>query len=605
MKGNTELILKYINDKAFQNNQLSTKLEEEKPIGGKFSPRPLSHISSPLYRLNDARQSILYLLENELPGLLPIHLAYTLLDLITLLTPSHAIDSQAILKATSPLRDFPITLKASVSAFPFFPLNPSSFMLESMFEQIYMQLDELIKSSGKKVKSSSGSSGFLSIFRKENDKEDDDKKRHLSTTTSSFNTLSDLLVFEKEVNQLLSSTLSAQNQTNLNERFLSSEKKRAIRTSDLVRYIRNSIPKNYHKPRWFVCGERDKKQLDIYLSKLKNNDLNTALRGTSPFQPHYEPAKGYSCGLWMLFHLLLNRAGTLQGDFSQENQLSVNINYSDMASIKIMRLIRNVVAFFFRCQGCRAHFLHYYNSCKFGRCDVVNEFEEKISKSSLAEDIKYYVESMLKSDRELEHNLKENKNRLLSTSTLSSSLSINSQLQLWLFKLHNLVTVRIALENLIGKKPNYMNYYDELSFSKYSIDTDYKSAAGLIDQVDSSNIGKFNTALSVIEYHLWPRITDQPSCYFKFDSFLVEFNSKQSVYNSNTYVVDVNSNKNYLFWLLRNSIDLQNTMKDLHDAQKGRESEVTSDWEPLIELVLNLIFVDNQCLTFINESFKL
>mmetsp|Transcript_59593 Transcript_59593/g.192899 ORF Transcript_59593/g.192899 Transcript_59593/m.192899 type:complete len:254 (+) Transcript_59593:900-1661(+) len=74
---------------------------------------------------------------------------------------------------------------------------------------------------------------------------------------------------------------------------------------------------------------------------------------------HWQICTTYTCGLWTLFHVVLvgatdeHRGGPLVGE--------------------ALPRIRGFVSHFFGCKECVQHWLHMYDSCQLGRCDLAPE----------------------------------------------------------------------------------------------------------------------------------------------------------------------------------------------------------------------------------------
>ncbi|OLP98205.1 Sulfhydryl oxidase 1 [Symbiodinium microadriaticum] len=101
--------------------------------------------------------------------------------------------------------------------------------------------------------------------------------------------------------------------------------------------------------------------------------------GSKP-DAYWRRCKGFTCGLWTLFHVLSQAKGP-----------------PETAGQELLTRIRGFVANFFGCQQCREHFLEAFDACKFDRC------------------------------------------RLKADDTAGAAL--------WLWKMHNDVTLRVAAEN--------------------------------------------------------------------------------------------------------------------------------------------------------------
>ena len=80
---------------------------------------------------------------------------------------------------------------------------------------------------------------------------------------------------------------------------------------------------------------------------------------------------GYTCGLWMLFHLI-----TI--GFVEWNSYVTIHEWSGINPIKAADTIRDFIFHYFLCEECRMHFVNEYDSCSYDRCNrlVDNHIKE-------------------------------------------------------------------------------------------------------------------------------------------------------------------------------------------------------------------------------------
>ncbi|CAE7392001.1 QSOX1 [Symbiodinium pilosum] len=69
---------------------------------------------------------------------------------------------------------------------------------------------------------------------------------------------------------------------------------------------------------------------------------------------YWRRCKGFTCGLWTLFHILSQARGI----------------QPEIAGQELLTRIRGFVSHFFGCQQCREHFLEAFDSCKFDHCHL-------------------------------------------------------------------------------------------------------------------------------------------------------------------------------------------------------------------------------------------
>mmetsp|Transcript_23812 Transcript_23812/g.70346 ORF Transcript_23812/g.70346 Transcript_23812/m.70346 type:complete len:522 (-) Transcript_23812:2-1567(-) len=75
---------------------------------------------------------------------------------------------------------------------------------------------------------------------------------------------------------------------------------------------------------------------------------------------HGHPHKGYTCGLWELFHIVA--VGVVETNEWQSSSNKISTLYA-------AGVVRNFIEEFFGCEECRKNFLKMYDQCFFGRCD--------------------------------------------------------------------------------------------------------------------------------------------------------------------------------------------------------------------------------------------
>ena len=136
--------------------------------------------------------------------------------------------------------------------------------------------------------------------------------------------------------------------------------------------------------------------------------LKGLIHSTNPSEDDWSPScmhgstysgAGYTCGLWQLFHIVTlgvaeterNRAGGNNGDL---------ISASHAANT-----LRDYVDHFFACNVCRDNFLEMFDACAFERCT-----------------------------------------RIPDDTIAGSSLSVQKELALWLWEMHNDVNIRLQRE---------------------------------------------------------------------------------------------------------------------------------------------------------------
>lgn len=177
-----------------------------------------------------------------------------------------------------------------------------------------------------------------------------------------------------------------------------------------------------------------------------------------------EDVVGYSCGLWMMFHMFTIVGPTTPLPHplkslalaNPSEEVNSNKDVSYFAATDVRTVIHDFVGQFFRCFSCRSHFLHSFDQCFFHHCRLLPQMDtppvtsvyDPVVGTSAVEDV--------------------------------SSEEQYRRLQFWLFQLHNLVANRIVLEN------------EELFLYK---------------NITSSAL------VQVLAAKLWPSHSTCPSCY--------------------------------------------------------------------------------------------
>lgn len=123
---------------------------------------------------------------------------------------------------------------------------------------------------------------------------------------------------------------------------------------------------------------------------------------------------GYSCGLWMMFHVF-----SIVGEqrvalppplvaTANGSAAAAAVDAAVFTAQDVRTVVHDFVGQFFRCLSCRSHFLHSYDQCFFHHCRALPPASPSNAATFRAEDF--------------------------------------AVLQLWLFQLHNLVASRIVFE---------------------------------------------------------------------------------------------------------------------------------------------------------------
>lgn len=84
--------------------------------------------------------------------------------------------------------------------------------------------------------------------------------------------------------------------------------------------------------------------------------------------PYWRLCQTYTCGLWTLFHLILVAVAEAS---TKAAFLQPTTRRSLPQPGEALTRIRGFVAHFFGCADCVTHFLDTFDSCKFGRCDLL------------------------------------------------------------------------------------------------------------------------------------------------------------------------------------------------------------------------------------------
>ncbi|KAL7542686.1 hypothetical protein ACHAXR_011992 [Thalassiosira sp. AJA248-18] len=136
---------------------------------------------------------------------------------------------------------------------------------------------------------------------------------------------------------------------------------------------------------------------------------------------HLQPAKGFTCGLWNLFHIL-----TIGSSKTEHELYGFHRGYFSSPH-HVAETIRNFVAYFFSCDICRTNFLTMYDDCGHDHC-----------------------------------------NRLSSEITMGptdGSDSARMELALWLWEVHNSVNARLMKE--AAQRQNREVSNEEIVASKF------------------------------------------------------------------------------------------------------------------------------------------
>ncbi|EJK49387.1 hypothetical protein THAOC_31739, partial [Thalassiosira oceanica] len=82
---------------------------------------------------------------------------------------------------------------------------------------------------------------------------------------------------------------------------------------------------------------------------------------------HSQPAKGFTCGLWNLFHIL-----TIGASKKDHEMYGFHRGFL-VSQHHVAETIKNFIAYFFSCDVCRTNFLNMYDGCGHGHCDRLKQ----------------------------------------------------------------------------------------------------------------------------------------------------------------------------------------------------------------------------------------
>jgi len=138
-----------------------------------------------------------------------------------------------------------------------------------------------------------------------------------------------------------------------------------------IRGLLNEHVLHGQKPRWVVCGvptvaavkvgkkgkrrlREQRTQLNTLGGETRTGGRGMAAHGGSAYT-HADPDRGYTCGLWMLFHYMTVA--------SADTSLGIK-------APQVVGAILSFVNDFFTCSLCRHHFVKDYEACRFDSCKI-------------------------------------------------------------------------------------------------------------------------------------------------------------------------------------------------------------------------------------------
>jgi hypothetical protein len=89
--------------------------------------------------------------------------------------------------------------------------------------------------------------------------------------------------------------------------------------------------------------------------------------GWSPSCVKGNPAMGYTCGLWQLFHIVT--VGVVEWNLMLQTDDGERVVGTEEAALAI----RNFVDRFFGCEVCKVNFVNAYDTCFLNRCHRLND----------------------------------------------------------------------------------------------------------------------------------------------------------------------------------------------------------------------------------------
>jgi hypothetical protein len=114
---------------------------------------------------------------------------------------------------------------------------------------------------------------------------------------------------------------------------------------------------------------------------------------------------GFSCGFWKLLHIATVGVAEHKGGLNLVESGMIDANHKTFAPIEAADTIKDYIAMFFNCEECKGHFVEHYNNCDNNRrCDRLTDDE------------------------------------------VTATIADWKELALWMWEVHNEVSVRIASE---------------------------------------------------------------------------------------------------------------------------------------------------------------
>lgn len=92
-----------------------------------------------------------------------------------------------------------------------------------------------------------------------------------------------------------------------------------------------------------------------WVSGLKERPLGVSLEAAGDPSLFLKVCDTYTCGVWALFHILLQATGDPE---------------TDVSPLLVLSTMRGTMTYFFGCKECVGHFHHTYDSCSFDRCGL-------------------------------------------------------------------------------------------------------------------------------------------------------------------------------------------------------------------------------------------
>jgi hypothetical protein len=132
-------------------------------------------------------------------------------------------------------------------------------------------------------------------------------------------------------------------------------------------------------------------------------------------------SQGFSCGFWKLLHIATVGVAEHQGGLNLVKSGMIDPNHKTFSPIEAADTIKDYIAMFYQCEECKKHFVEHYNNCDNNRrCD-----------------------------------------RLTDEGT-TASIADWKELALWMWEVHNEVSVRIISE----KRALQLKKFPNLGYSK-------------------------------------------------------------------------------------------------------------------------------------------